>query len=192
MISADNVGIRVVGVSTFSGGISNSGTILASLGTGINVSSVSQFGSSSVGGGITNSGMISAAAFGIKLSEISAFSGNVSNSGTIIAGIGIVIGTGVTFAAGGAIVNSGVITGTGGTAIDLSAATSPVTVDINGGTVAGNMLGAGPTSGDTLNFALGGGKTFTYGSNFENFDTVNVNSGIVVLNGTSNSAATSM
>jgi uncharacterized protein with beta-barrel porin domain len=140
--------------------------------------------------GISNSGTISADALGIYLAGVSNFSGNVSNSGTIVGQTGIVIGAGVTFAAGSAIVNSGAITGTGGKAIDLSAATSPVTVDINGGTVAGNMLGAGLASGDTLNFALGGGKTFTYGSNFENFDTVNVNSGTVVLNGTSNSAAT--
>ena len=96
----------------------------------------------------------------------------------------------MTFATGSAIVNTGVITGTGGTAIDVSAATSPVTIDVNGGAITGNMLGAGLASGDTLNFGLSAGKTFTYNNNFTNFDAVNINSGTVVLNGASNSATT--
>ena len=87
----------------------------------------------------------------------------------------------------GAIANSGTITGTGGTAINISAGPQNMTVDVTGGVIVGNMLGAGLTSGDTLNFALGGG-TFTYNSDFINFDTVNINSGNVVLNGAANSA----
>ncbi len=83
----------------------------------------------------------------------------------------------------GAIVNSGTITGTGGTAIDISAAPNAMTIDILGGAISGNIIGAGLASGDTLNFALGAG-TFTYNNSFINFDTVNVNSGTVVLNGT--------
>ena len=47
---------------------------------------------------------------------------------------------------------------------------SPVSVSIAGGTVNGNMLGAGLASGNTLNFSLGAGKTFTYNNNFTNFD----------------------
>ncbi len=139
--------------------------------------------------------MISAAAFGIQLSGVTTFSGNVSNSGTIVGQTGIVIGAGVTFAAGGAIVNSGAITGTGGTAIDISAASSPVTIDQNagtitgkillstnadvlnvaGGSIAGNIVGAG--SLDTINFNLGTGNTFTYADNFTAIDIVNINSG---------------
>ena len=176
-------GIFVGTDMTFAGGISNSGAILsAASGNGINVNFDTHFT-----GGISNSGVISLGGVGIYVAGVTTFSGNISNSGTIAAATGIFIGAGVTFAAGSAIVNTGTITGTAGAAIDLSAATSPVTVDVNGGAINGNMLGAGFASGDTLNFALGG--TFTYSSNFTNFETVNINSGTVILNG-ADSAAT--
>jgi uncharacterized protein with beta-barrel porin domain len=101
----------------------------------------------------------------------------------------------------GAIANTGTITGTGGTAIDVSAANNAITIDqqaglisgatklspnadvlnISGGTINGNIVGLG--SGDTINFALGSGNTFTYGSNFTGINQVNINSGTVVLNG---------
>jgi hypothetical protein len=106
----------------------------------------------------------------------------------------------VTFAAGSAIVNSGTIIGTGGTAIDASLATSPLTIEqtgglvagaiklsanadllnISGGSINGNIIGAGAS--DTINFALGSG-TFTYNSAFTGIKQVNINSGTVVLNG---------
>ena len=189
-ITAGNIGIMVgrtanagasVTFSTFSGGISNGGTISAG-NIGIDVNDVSTFL-----GGVSNSGTISAGGAGIAINNVAQFGsatsagGGISNSGIITGGAGIVIQAGVTFAAGAAIVNSGTITGIGGTAIDVSAATSPVTIDINGGAIGGNMLGAGLSSGDTLNFAPSG--TFTYDSNFTNFETVNIYSGTVVLNG---------
>ncbi|MGB6504747.1 MAG: hypothetical protein WBE99_15015 [Xanthobacteraceae bacterium] len=65
-ISAGQDGILVKSVSTFSGAISNSGTISAGAGNdGIYVTAVTQFGSGSAGGGISNSGTISAGGFGI-------------------------------------------------------------------------------------------------------------------------------
>jgi uncharacterized protein with beta-barrel porin domain len=181
--AAGFVGVYVIEISSFAGNISNSGTISAGV-TGVEVWDGSTFA-----GNISNSGTIAAGDYGIRVLEYTSFAGDISNSGTITAITGIAIGAGVTFAAGSAIVNSGTITGTGGTAINLASATTPVTVDITGGTIVGNMAGAGTGSGDTLNFALGNG-TFTYNSSFTNFETVNVDSGTVVLNGASNSAMT--
>jgi uncharacterized protein with beta-barrel porin domain len=186
-----------VTISTFAGGISNSGTILAgNSGVGIYVLSVSSFI-----GGITNSGMISVGAngAGIVLGATS-FYGNVSNSGTITGGhTGIDICNCATFV-GGAIVNSGIINASTN-AINASAATAPVTIDqnagamignillsanadvlnINGGTISGNIVGQGVSN--TVNFQLGSGTTYTDNNSFTGINQVNINSGTVVLNG---------
>jgi uncharacterized protein with beta-barrel porin domain len=191
-----------VTISTFAGGITNSGTISAPTGTGIMVGGKATGATATVTiatfvGGITNTGKITAGSSGIFVGgivksggvvTIANFEGNISNAGTITGRTGIVIGPGVDFVGGAAIVNTGTITGTGGTAINLVNSTNPVTVDINGGAINGNMLGSGLLLGDTLNFTLGAGNTFTYNNNFENFDTVTIFSGTVVLNGTLNSA----
>jgi outer membrane autotransporter protein len=204
-ISATFTGILVGGLSTFYGGISNSGTISGGS-NGIYLASISSFF-----GGITNTGTITSRGVGIHIGNVTTFatyavatfSGNISNSGTIVARTGILINAGTTFVNGAAIVNSGIITDTGGTAIDVSAATSAVTIDqvagtingaiklspnadvlnISGGTINGNIVGQG--SSDTINFALGSG-TFTYASpfGFSGINQVNIKSGTVVLNGT--------
>jgi hypothetical protein len=138
--------------------------------------------------------------------QIQTFSGNISNSGTITAKTGILIGTGVTFAPGSAIVNSGTISGSAA-AIDATAATSPVTINqtgglisgaiklsanadvlnISGGTVKGGIIGAGTS--DTVNFALGSGS---YGGNpafaITGINALNINSGTIVLDASANSA----
>ncbi len=225
MISA-GAGIGVGNLLTFSGGISNGGTITSPAGSGIALSTISTFAGgitnsgavlvggeaiivnsvSAFSGGISSGGTISAGASAIQLGSITTFGGNVSNSGTITAGIGIEVLAGVTFAAGGAIVNSGNITGTTA-AIDASAATKPVTIDQNGGTITGaiklsanadvlnitggaingNIVGQG--SNDTINFAPSGFLgTFTYAApyGFTGINQVNINSGFVVLNGNDN------
>jgi uncharacterized protein with beta-barrel porin domain len=197
-INSRDFGVLVGGgghVSSFSGGIANSGTISANS-NGISVGFLTSFS-----GGISNSGAISAgSANGIAVSGVSTFAGNISNSGTITADTGIRIGDSVTFTAGSAIVNSGTIISTGGAAIDVGFATSPVTIaqtggliagdiklsanadvlNISGGTINGNIVGAGASN--TINFALGSG-TFTYNSAFTGINQVNINSGTVVLNG---------
>jgi hypothetical protein len=193
-IISSGFGMLVDSGSSFSGGIANSGTISAD--SGIVVAFLSTFS-----GGISNSGTISAGSSnGIAVSSVSTFAGDISNSGTITGTTGIRIGSGVAFTAGSAIVNSGTITGTGGTAIDAGFATSPVTIDqtggliagdiklsanadvlnISGGTINGNIVGAGASN--TINFALGSG-IFTYNSAFTGINQVNINSGTVVLNG---------
>jgi len=103
-ISGATGGIIVSGVTTFSGGISNSGTITAGF-TGIAVNNVSNFS-----GGITNTGAITANFAGIGVTDSATFAGPISNHGTIVAGTGILVGCGcgVTLVTGG-ITNSGTI-----------------------------------------------------------------------------------
>jgi uncharacterized protein with beta-barrel porin domain len=209
-ISAGGNGILVASVAQFGstsagGGITNSGTISAgAAGIALGSKILGFLGPSTFAGGITNSGVITAAAgTGIYVAGVSTFLGNISNSGTITAKTGILIGSGVTFAGGAAIVNSGNITGsTAGAAIDVSGASSAVTIDqtagtitgtiklsshadvlnISGGSIAGNIIGSGTQ--DVINFNLGSG-TFTYGAafGFGTISAVNVNSGIVILDG---------
>jgi uncharacterized protein with beta-barrel porin domain len=87
LFSALEVGIHVSGVSTFSGSIDNSGTILASQ-IGIDIYNVTAFGSS-VGGGISNAGAILVldavgyGAFGIYVNGAQSFAGGITNSGSI-------------------------------------------------------------------------------------------------------------
>jgi uncharacterized protein with beta-barrel porin domain len=194
IVSASS-GIALHHLSTFTGGITNSGTISA-VGSGITVGQITSFS-----GGITNSGTISAGRTGIFVNEINTFAGGIGNSGTITGATGIYIDNSVTFAAGSGITNTGTIIGTTA-AIDASAATSAVTINlngglvsgavklsshadvlnINGGTIAGNIVGKG--SSDTVNFQLGAGTTYTDSNSFTGVHQVNINSGTVLLNGT--------
>jgi uncharacterized protein with beta-barrel porin domain len=224
-ILSNQSGVLAINVATFMGGISNSGTISAQ-GAGLNVQSSPTFldgitnngrivsGSNDIlvenvsrfAGGISNAGTLTAAT-SISVDNIAAFTGNISNSGTIAGRTAVSVGPNVTFAGGGAIVNSGTIIGSV-SAIDVSAATSPVTinqqaglisgqillsanadvVNISGGTISGNIVGHG--SADTINFALASG-TFTYGAayGFTGINQVNVTSGTAILDGI-NSATT--
>lgn len=184
-LSSSGTGVSVSMITVFSGGISNSGTISAGT-VGIALRP-----EQSVFEGFQES----------MPANISSFAGNISNSGAITAQTGIAVGANVTFAPGAAIINSGTITGSVA-AIDASNASSAVTIkqtgglisgaillssyadqlNISGGTIAGNIVGRG--SGNTINFTLGSG-VFTYGSaySFTGINQVNVNSGLVVLDG---------
>ena len=75
------LGIDVLLVSQFTGGITNSGSI-AARGVGIDVTFVTQFGSTTAGG-ITNSGKVAVTQLGIEVGNVTSFFGNISNSGTI-------------------------------------------------------------------------------------------------------------
>jgi outer membrane autotransporter protein len=202
MITSAAGGMGAAFVTNFTGGITNSGRILsADTSGGIFLIQVSTFS-----GGITNTGTISAGSIapGISIEVGSVFGGGITNSGTISGRTGIAVSGGAAFS--GAIVNSGNITGTAGTAIDVSAAPNAMTinqtggiitgainlspfadaVNISGGIINGNIVGQGASN--TVNFALGAG-TFTYDSPFSisGVSQINVNSGLVILNG-SNSA----
>jgi hypothetical protein len=78
-ISAKSAAIFLDVVSTFAGGIGNSGRIVAA--TGAHLSTVTLFSTSNPGGGITNSGTISAAADGFHLRNVGTFIGGIANSG---------------------------------------------------------------------------------------------------------------
>jgi hypothetical protein len=112
-IAAGSNGIEIKLVTTFTGGISNSGTIIARS-HGIVVSSVAMFGSGGPGGGITNTGAISVSNAAIEVStNVGSFTGGISNSGKLTAlGEGIFV-NGVAFfgnsSSGGGITNSGTI-----------------------------------------------------------------------------------
>ena len=189
-------GISVVLQGSFDGGITNAGLIsINPAGVGINIQAVSSFT-----GGITNSGTITGGASGIHIcSCVGTFSGGITNTGTIAVGTNAIIVEATSF--DGHIVNSGTISAA--VAIDLSNAQNAITIDQNAGLIAGNILLSpfgdtlnvaggtingnvvGQNAGDTINFALGAGDTFIYGAafGFANVSTVNVNSGVVVLDG---------
>jgi uncharacterized protein with beta-barrel porin domain len=176
IVAAGNtgVGIQVGTVSTFSGGISNSGTISVA-NEGILALGVSTFS-----GGISNSGTISAVGDeGIFVSSVSTFSGNISNSGTISAAVGIFINSSVTFASGSAIVNSGTIIGTMA-AIDVSNATSAVTINQVGGLISGAINLS--TNADVLN--VSGGTIAGSITSLGTASTLNQSGGLVLLSGT--------
>jgi hypothetical protein len=211
-------------IGAFAGGVSNSGSIIASQ-TGIAIGSTSAVtptlrqqslsaaqaalaggsvlvvGVSNFSGGVANTGTIASGGIGVSVGYVSTFSGGISNSGTITAPVGISIGPGVTFANGG-IVNSGTIRSSA-TAIDTSAASSPVTINQAGGSISGDILlssqgdtvnitggaitgaiNGNPTQNGTLagtvNFNLGASGTFTTGGTIS-VDNVNVNSGTLTL-----------
>ncbi|HTB36530.1 MAG TPA: autotransporter domain-containing protein, partial [Reyranella sp.] len=153
-------------------------------------------------GGISNSGTVSAGLAGIRLAQVAAMSGGISNSGTIVGQTGIVIVGGTSFA--GAIVNTGAIAGLGGTAIDVSAAGAAITIDqqagsilgavklstngsfnMSGGTIVGSVIGQGSGS---ANFMLGSGtQVFGAGTAITGLAALNLSSGLLVLDDAHNS-----
>jgi hypothetical protein len=98
------VGVQFV--TTFTGGITNSGKITAAR-SGIFISLSSVFA-----GGISNSGTIAAGGKGIDVLAVTSVAGGISNSGMISAKIGILVQSVANFgssSAGGGISNSGTI-----------------------------------------------------------------------------------
>ena len=159
-------------ISTFSGGITNSGTIMAR--TGIAIEGISTFI-----GNVSNSGVILARNTGIFICNCATLAGgSIVNSGTISADAGIVVHNFSPIS----ITNSGTIIGSSGIAIDLTQASGGNTVDILGGAISGDILGFGIGSGDTVNFALGGG-TFAYTNTIAAVQSVNVISGTLFDSG---------
>ncbi|HLH90192.1 MAG TPA: autotransporter domain-containing protein [Xanthobacteraceae bacterium] len=123
-ISAIASGIHLLGISSFGGGITNTG-LISSAGIGINIFASTFTGDIvnsgtiaaqgivvenmvSFGGSITNSHVISSAGVGIDIDVITTFAGGITNSGTLsAAGGGILLGDISSF--GGNILNQGTI-----------------------------------------------------------------------------------
>jgi uncharacterized protein with beta-barrel porin domain len=179
-------GVLVYNASTFTGGISNSGTITASS-RAIWVSSVGQFGNGGTSGGITNSGTISAGPLGVLLYKVSTFTGGIANTGSLTAGGNAIelsrigqFGTGV---ASGGITNSGTISA-GGHGILLFNVTTFAAAISNGGTISAGGAGIWVSNAAQLGVNTAGGGI--------------VNSGTIKAAGTgivvqaSNSAANSL
>jgi hypothetical protein len=99
-------------VGTFAGAISNTGVISGL--RGIRFFGGNVLGDSVTGGGIVNRGTISASDTGVSVDHVNTIFGSVSNSGKILAPIGIVVknsnGLVGVASAGAAINNNGTIT----------------------------------------------------------------------------------
>lgn len=151
-------GIYVFDVTSFANGITNSGTISASADSGIALYTISTFT-----GGITNSGTIAAGSYGIIVGvttgfayPVSTFSGNISNSGTISAATAIAIGSGTIH---GSIIDSGLIDGTAlGIRIEAHGAIEASTgnaISISGPTFLGGISSGGITNAGLITAATG-------------------------------------
>ena len=132
------------GVTTFIGGIANSGTISAGI-DGIHIFDTSIFsGAISIGG----SGRIVAHSAAIVVDETATFSGGIVNSGTLSGKTGISISASTI---SGAIVDSGIIVGTSrGIAIGSHSeivASGATAIDIAGRTFSGGIANFGTLSG---------------------------------------------
>ncbi len=195
-VSGTNAGIFVAGAHIASG-ITNTNTISVSgapfnVGIYVAKSSFANFSpaNSSIGGSIVNQGAITAGT-GILVSG-STVAGNISNTtgGKITAATSGIVVTGGSVIKGGIIVSGTINAGVD--AINLGGEGAPTAITIMGGTAAvtGNIVGNGLSAGDTLDFQIGAGNAFTYGSNFSAIQQVNVTSGTVVLNGNANSSST--
>ena len=125
-------GIAVSNVRTFAGGITNSGLITGSA-SAIHLVNVLGFS-----GGIVNSasGTIGGGNCGIAIYGVSAFANGITNAGTITAGFtGIVITNGSSTFSGG-ITNSGSITGSRGISVSNATFLGGIT---NSGTINGTL-----------------------------------------------------
>ena len=152
------------------------GTITANGGIGILLTNAISFsahaGPSTVGGSIINQGTITAAT-GIKVTGGSTVTGGITNSGTITGSTSAIDVSGE-----GAATTINQQAGTIGGAILLSSLGD--TVNVTGGIINGNITGTG--SSGTVNFAVGGGNTFTYTNSISGVSAVNVNSGTLFDN----------
>ena len=156
-ISAGGAGIEVAGTTTFLGGISNSGTIMGAA-YGIYVDPVVTFA-----GGISSSGIISVTGAAIALSGIANFTGTISNSGTITGKTGINIAASTVT---GAIVDSGkILASVHGILIDNTSKISSgsTAISLSGATFTGGISNAGTIAGVRSGILITGLTTFSGG-----------------------------
>jgi autotransporter-associated beta strand protein len=161
-VSGSNFGIVLSGVTSFGGGIENAGTISGSAEYGIELSNVGTFLN-----GITNSsgGVITGNFFAINIGG-KTFSGGIANYGTISSSLLTAISIGSLSSFSGGISNAGTISSPGHNAINVTSVARFGTSDgggiTNSGTLAGGRgIAINPTSSrGTIQFgnaSLGGG-----------------------------------
>ncbi len=151
VIQGANHGISIRSSATWTGAITNHGTITGLSGDGLRVN-CSTSCNTRITGGVTNTGTIQGTNYGVYVYQqpSSTSSGDssinaITNSGTITGNTGIFVqneaGPSTTGTASiGSITNSGTIEGTGGVAIDLRDVTSATALNINGGRIVGNVV----------------------------------------------------
>jgi outer membrane autotransporter protein len=189
-ISAGASGITILSETSFSGGVSNSGTITATGIAGVLISGDTSFAggiensgqisaaieaiavdsSTNFSGGITNAstGLLSSGQSGIVVSAVSGFSGSISNAGTISAvNIGINVDAGSmlgTSIVSSGITNSGTISAFTGISISDSTINGSI---VDSGTINATNLGIVIDSQSQINATATGiavtGPTFTGG-----------------------------
>lgn len=136
---------------------------------------------------VDNSGLIQGVSgFGIKV--VGTFADSITNkAGGTIQGAG----TGAAIQTGGGddtVDNLGAIISDIGNAIDLEAGNDLLKIEGNAASIAGNLSGGDGV--DTLALALGTGNTFSFADLISKFETLDVQSGLFVLNGADRVAAT--
>jgi uncharacterized protein with beta-barrel porin domain len=156
VVGGTSIKANLLAISTFSGGISNSGTITASAANGVLVGGIARTGAviavSTFAGGIGNSGAITAQRNGIVVGgatqggggslTIATFAGGIVNSGRISAGgagifVGATAGSAVTISTfAGGITNVATIAGHTGIALGIGVATFSGAI-ANSGTIVG-------------------------------------------------------
>jgi len=145
-ILASQAGIRVFAVNAFAGGINNSGKIRSPSNGGIGLSNIGVFGTTNPGGGISNSGTISAIV-GIGQFNVTTFVGGISNRGFINAGMeGIFLEQGSRFSGG--IANSGTLSAAG--TLTVSDGRHAASIVLFGNYMAGSFVTAADGHGGTL------------------------------------------
>ena len=172
MISA-GAGIGVGNTSTFSGGISNAGTITSPAGSGIAISTISTFA-----GGISNSGALLVGGLGIVANSISAFSGDISNGGTLSAGLsGIQLSSITTF--GGNVSNSGTINAAIGVEV-LAGVSFAGGAIVNSGNISGTTAAIDASSATSRVLIHQNGGTITGAIKLSaNADILTITSGVI-------------
>ena len=160
--------VVITSVSTFSGGIDNTGLLAAGSGgfDGIKVTNVGMFGTTGAGGGIVNSGTITGSN-GIVAGFVTTLVGGITNAQKIVANTdGIYVTNTVTFAGG--IVNSagGSITA-GSVGIALNSDTNFGTTSAGGG-----ITNAGTISAAHTGIAITGNVGFATGTVLSNSGTI--------------------
>ena len=160
--------VVITSVSTFSGGIDNTGLLASGAGgyDGIKVTNVGVFGTTSAGGGIVNSGTITGSN-GIIAGFVTSFVGGITNAQKIVANSdGIYVTNTATFAGG--IVNSA------GSSITAGSVGIALNSDTNFGTTSagGGISNAGTISAAHTGVAITGNVGFATGTVLSNSGTI--------------------